>query len=122
MATTINLDGTPRAFGFTLESARGFKENYVFSLLEAFQADRKGTPNMLDSVTLTWILWAGLNYKSEKVSFQKAEKLLQKYLDDGGKLSKLYKVVGEAARSCGLFGLDEDDDDSDPNSEAESNS
>lgn len=107
MATrTIDLDGTPRAFGYTITAARELKNGFGMTLLDALQLDPKsGLPRILDSVTVTWLIWAGLQKdRKVKVSFNKTEALLQTFLDNGSNLQDLFEPIGEAAKESGLFG------------------
>lgn len=119
----LNLDGESRAFKFTLSSAREFKAIYGLTLIEAMRENDNGEPRIMDSVVLTQVLWAGL--QKTKVSFNRVEKMLQKFLDDGNSLITLYEIIALAAKESGLFGITTSEDETenaDPNVTAETES
>ena len=109
----INLGGETRALRFTMWSARRFKETYKIPLVETFfRAPSQTARRLADSVTVTYVVWAGLIPDNPKLTPENVETWLDKWLSDGNGIADLYDLIGEAMKESGLFGdlFDKDED------------
>lgn len=63
------------------------------------------------------LLWAGLKWKDKKMTQVKAGKIIEEYIDAGGKMKDISAICMDALTASGalknLMEPDEDDDDSD---------
>lgn len=108
--TMIKLD-TEREIKFTMFAARRFKEAYGKPLWRVMVTGPEGQ-EMLDSVCLTYVVWAGLLHENPKVKTDDVERHLQSFLDAGGKIPDLYEGLGEALEESGLFTPSDDGEES----------
>ena len=101
----IKLGGEERALRFTMWSARRFKETYKMPLVETFfRAPGQTARRLADSVTLTYVVWAGLIPDNPKLTPENVEGWLDKWLSEGNGITDLYELIGEAMKESGLFG------------------
>lgn len=114
----FNFDGErDRVLRYTPFSARRFKESYGKPLWKVQMIEPgEQMPEMVDSVCLTQIIWAGLLPTEPKTTFNDAERLLDSFYSRGGDLKDLNAAVSAALRESGLFG--KWNEEKDPNEQA----
>jgi hypothetical protein len=60
------------------------------------------------------MLWAGLKWEDRILTVEATGELMQKYLEGGGALENIVKVIGEALAASGIVAKKEEPDGADP--------
>lgn len=107
---TIKLD-RERLLRYTLSSVRRFKEVYGKPLAEVrMRAPESSISEILDPSCLAVVIWAGLIHEDEKLTTDKLERLLERYISGGGRLVDFFEPVGNAMKESRLFDQRDDKD------------
>lgn len=108
---TIILD-KERALRFTLSSVRRFREVYGRTLAEVrVRRDGAAVAEIVDPSCMTVVLWAGLIHQDDKLTTDKLERILERWVGAGGKWQDLWEPVGKAMEDSGLFSRSKDKED-----------
>lgn len=119
-ASIVSFD-RPRKLRFTLSSVRQFKAAAGMPLWKVRLPDEDGVLRLLDSETLTFIIWAAMLHEEPRLTFEKAEGLLQKYVETKeGDMVELYTAIAAAFRESGIFGSTKKDEEPEGAEEAAS--
>ena len=101
--STIVFD-KPRQVRFTLAALRQFKAVAKMPLWKVWTKDEEGNLRLFESEMLTTVLWAGLIHEDSRLTFERAETLFQKYIDEKKDLADVVDAVMAAMKESGLFG------------------
>jgi len=87
----------PRRMRFTVNSICDLEKNLGMPIGKAFSEDSIGLE------TIRALLWAGLKWEDRLLSATMTGDLIQKYLEDGGAMAEITRVIGESLSASGII-------------------
>lgn len=128
MDNTLELEGKRRVLRFTLAACRHFKAAYGKTLWDVrITQPGKLLPEIAsDHTCMVYVIWSALLHSDPTLTYDKTEKLLDKYIEDGGDVQALGLAMKAGFKANGLFksaaivDTDASQDDKDPNANRDS--
>jgi hypothetical protein len=94
----IDLGGQTRELKYSYGAIRAAEREAGVGFAKLISPERQG----FDSMCI--LTWAGLRHENKRQTVDQVEKMLDRYIEDGGTLTALGIVVSAALMESGVFG------------------
>jgi hypothetical protein len=105
----VTLDGREHELGFTIRTTRWFKRTYGKPLLDVLVPIEGRPQEATDPDCLCHLLAAGLRVGDEEMTADKAARLLEQHVSNGGYLSTVSEEIARALMESRIIGGPEPD-------------